>query len=136
MSLEGGSGLLVIPLIILPIDDYWQTYYIFRNCGLPSVLNAVDRSQYPVSQPTNNGRSQEYNAARGGFVDILRLITAVSIRLVTNGCKSVNEYLDSSLAVYLAIDVINSIRQFALPLVWCLTEFAGHTANGCLLVFG
>ena len=49
MSLVGGSGLLVIPLIILPIDDYWQTYYTLRNCGPPSVLNAVDRSQCPVS---------------------------------------------------------------------------------------
>ena len=49
MSLDGGSGLVVISLIILPIDDYWQTYYTFRNCGLPSGLNAVDRSQCPVS---------------------------------------------------------------------------------------
>ena len=50
-----------------------------------STLDVVGCSKYFFSQPTNNGRSQEQNAARGGFVDVLRLIAAVPIRLVTDG---------------------------------------------------
>lgn len=57
----------------------------YRVHALSSTLAIIDCSKCLFSQPTNNGRSQEQNAARGGFVDVLRLIAAVPIRLVTDG---------------------------------------------------
>jgi hypothetical protein len=72
-------------LIILLIGNYWQILSGYRVYAPSSTLDVVGCSKYFFSQPTNNGRSQEQNAARGGFVDVLWLITAVPIRLVADG---------------------------------------------------